>query len=43
VNNKPWKQKAYSEMELNAIQRIVIPITYVRINSLIEKILRKHC
>ena len=32
-----------NEMQLIAIRRIVIPITYIRINALFEKILRRHC
>lgn len=35
--------KTPAELELSAIRNLVIPLTYIRINSLIQKILSNHC
>jgi hypothetical protein len=53
-NSKPWKAVAGSgrfslvgeeakKSEIHIINTIIIPLTYIRIKALSEKILRKHC
>lgn len=45
MNKKLWEVtvKTPSQLELNAIRNLLIPLAYTRIKVLIEKINKKHC